>query len=257
MQLKVKNLTAGYAGKHVFQDINVSFAAGQITALLGPNGCGKSTLLKALARLLVPSHGQVLLAEQPLARFSARQLARHLALLPQQHLTPEGGSVAELVAYGRHPWLPLWGRLSAQDRDQVQAAMVRMGVDHLAQQRVSNLSGGQRQRVFLAMLLAQDTPVILLDEPTTWLDINHQIELMKLMGELKAQGKTVVALLHDLNQASRYCDQLVLLAEGAVISHGTPAQVLQPEILKRVFQVDVAVVPEPLSGALMCVHHDN
>lgn len=257
MQLKVENLTAGYAGKRVLQDVSIRFAPGEITALLGPNGCGKSTLLKALARLLVPSQGEVWLAQQPLARFSSRQLARHLALLPQQHLTPEGVSVAELVAYGRHPWLPLWGRLSAQDREQVQSAMVRMGVAHLAQQRVSDLSGGQRQRVFLAMLVAQDTPIVLLDEPTTWLDINHQIELMKLMGEFKAQGKTVVTVLHDLNQASRYCDQLVLLAQGAVITQGTPAQVLQPDVLKRVFQVDVAVVREPLSGALMCVHHDS
>ncbi|ERK09524.1 Iron(III) dicitrate transport ATP-binding protein FecE [Pantoea sp. AS-PWVM4] len=257
MQLRVENLTAGYVGKRVLQDVSVSFPVGQVTALLGPNGCGKSTLLKSLARLLVPSQGEVLVGDQPLARFSARQLARHLALLPQQHLTPEGVSVAELVAYGRHPWLPLWGRLSVQDRAQVQVAMERMGVDHLAPQRVSDLSGGQRQRVFLAMLLAQDTPIVLLDEPTTWLDINHQIELMKLMGELKAQGKTVVTVLHDLNQASRYCDQLVLLAQGALVTQGTPAQVLQPGILKRVFQVDVAVVPEPLSGALMCVHYDN
>ncbi|MEG3130643.1 Fe(3+) dicitrate ABC transporter ATP-binding protein FecE [Pantoea cypripedii] len=257
MQLRVENLAAGYAGKRVLQDVSVSFASGQITALLGPNGCGKSTLLKTLARLLAPDEGQVFIGDQPLARFSSRQLARHLALLPQQHLTPEGVSVAELVAYGRHPWLPLWGRLSAHDREQVQAAMERMGIAQLAQQRVSDLSGGQRQRVFLAMLLAQDTPVILLDEPTTWLDINHQIELMKLMGELKAQGKTVVTVLHDLNQASRYCDQLVLLAAGALVTQGTPTQVLQPEILKRVFQVNVAVVPEPLSGALMCVHHDD
>jgi ferric citrate transport system ATP-binding protein len=257
MQLRVENLAAGYAGKRVLQDVSVSFAAGQITALLGPNGCGKSTLLKTLARLLTPTAGQLFIGDKPLARFSSRQLARHLALLPQQHLTPEGVSVAELVAYGRHPWLPLWGRLSAQDKDQVQAAMARMGIAQLAQQRVSDLSGGQRQRVFLAMLLAQDTPVILLDEPTTWLDINHQIELMKLMGELKAQGKTVVTVLHDLNQASRYCDQLVLLAEGALVTQGTPAQVLQPEVLKRVFQVNVAVVPEPVSGALICVHHDR
>ncbi|WP_163548821.1 Fe(3+) dicitrate ABC transporter ATP-binding protein FecE, partial [Klebsiella pneumoniae] len=232
MRLRTENLTVSYGAQTVLDGLSLALPAGKITALLGPNGCGKSTLLNCFSRLLTPDSGEILLDEKPIAGFSARQLARRLALLPQHHLSPEGITVRELVSYGRSPWLSLWGRLSAEDNERVNVAMSQTRTRNLADRRLTQLSGGQRQRAFLAMVLAQDTPLILLDEPTTYLDINHQVELMRLMVELKRQGKTVVTVLHDLNQASRYCDHLVVLASGRVMAQGAPEAVMKPELLK-------------------------
>ena len=228
MRLRTENLTVSYGAQTVLDGLSLALPAGKITALLGPNGCGKSTLLNCFSRLLTPDSGEILLDEKPIAGFSARQLARRLALLPQHHLSPEGITVRELVSYGRSPWLSLWGRLSAEDNERVNVAMSQTRTRNLADRRLTQLSGGQRQRAFLAMVLAQDTPLILLDEPTTYLDINHQVELMRLMVELKRQGKTVVTVLHDLNQASRYCDHLVVLASGRVMAQGAPEAVMKP-----------------------------
>jgi len=253
MTLRTENLTLRYGTQTVLDGLSLTLPAGKITALLGPNGCGKSTLLNCFSRLLAPQSGSVLLNETPLNDLSSRQLAQRLALLPQHHLTPEGITVRELVAYGRSPWLSLWGRLSTEDNARVNVAMSQTQTHSLAERRLSELSGGQRQRAFLAMVLAQDTPVVLLDEPTTYLDINHQVELMRLMGDLKSQGKTVVAVLHDLNQASRYCDHLVVLANGRVMAQGAPHEVMTPELLKTVFSVEAQIHPEPLSGRPMCV----
>ncbi|UFT95456.1 Fe(3+) dicitrate ABC transporter ATP-binding protein FecE [Pectobacterium carotovorum] len=253
MELTTQNLTAGYGDKRILDGLSLSLPAGKITALLGPNGCGKSTLLKCFAKLLTPESGTIQLNGKPLSAFSARQLSRHLALLPQQHLTPEGITVRDMVAYGRSPWLSLWGRLSPDDRQRVQLAMEKTHIVDLADKRLTDLSGGQRQRAFLAMLLAQDTPVVLLDEPTTYLDINHQVELMKLLHELNQAGKTVVTVLHDLNQASRYCDHLVMLADGRMMAQGSPHEVMKPELLQRVFSIDAEIHAEPVSGQPMCV----
>ncbi|MFY9993660.1 MAG: Fe(3+) dicitrate ABC transporter ATP-binding protein FecE [Leclercia sp.] len=253
MTLRTENLTLRYGTQTVLDGLSLTLPAGKITALLGPNGCGKSTLLNCFSRLLAPQSGSVLLNETPLNDLSSRQLAQRLALLPQHHSTPEGITVRELVAYGRSPWLSLWGRLSTEDNARVNVAMSQTQTHSLAERRLSELSGGQRQRAFLAMVLAQDTPVVLLDEPTTYLDINHQVELMRLMGDLKSQGKTVVAVLHDLNQASRYCDHLVVLANGRVMAQGAPHEVMTPELLKSVFSVEAQIHPEPLSGRPMCV----
>ncbi|GKW31996.1 Fe(3+) dicitrate transport ATP-binding protein FecE [Pectobacterium carotovorum subsp. carotovorum] len=253
MELTTQNLTAGYGDKRILDGLSLSLPAGKITALLGPNGCGKSTLLKCFAKLLTPESGTIQLNGKSLSTFSARQLSRHLALLPQQHLTPEGITVRDMVAYGRSPWLSLWGRLSPDDRQRVQLAMEKTHIVNLADKRLTDLSGGQRQRAFLAMLLAQDTPVVLLDEPTTYLDINHQVELMKLLRELNQAGKTVVTVLHDLNQASRYCDHLVMLADGRVMAEGSPHEVMKPELLQRVFSIDAEIHAEPVSGQPMCV----
>lgn len=189
MRLRTENLTVSYGAQTVLDGLSLALPAGKITALLGPNGCGKSTLLNCFSRLLTPDSGEILLDEKPIAGFSARQLARRLALLPQHHLSPEGITVRELVSYGRSPWLSLWGRLSAEDNERVNVAMSQTRTRNLADRRLTQLSGGQRQRAFLAMVLAQDTPLILLDEPTTYLDINHQVELMRLMVELKRRGK--------------------------------------------------------------------
>lgn len=253
MTLRTENLTVRYGTQIVLDNLSLALPAGKITALLGPNGCGKSTLLNCFSRLLAPESGTVLLNDNPINGFSPRQLARRLALLPQHHLTPEGITVRELVSYGRSPWLSLWGRLSAEDNARVNVAMSQTQTHHLADKRLTVLSGGQRQRAFLAMVIAQDTPIVLLDEPTTYLDINHQVELMHLMHELQTQGKKVIAVLHDLNQASRYCDYLVMLANGRVMAQGAPDEVMKPELLKTVFGVEAEIHPEPVSGRPMCV----
>lgn len=253
MTLRTENLTVRYGTQIVLDNLSLALPAGKITALLGPNGCGKSTLLNCFSRLLAPESGTVLLNDNPINGFSPRQLARRLALLPQHHLTPEGITVRELVSYGRSPWLSLWGRLSAEDNARVNVAMSQTQTHHLADKRLTMLSGGQRQRAFLAMVIAQDTPIVLLDEPTTYLDINHQVELMHLMHELQTQGKKVIAVLHDLNQASRYCDYLVMLANGRVMAQGAPDEVMKPELLKTVFGVEAEIHPEPVSGRPMCV----
>lgn len=253
MPLILTGLSAGYTNKPVLQSLFLALPAGRITALLGPNGCGKSTLLRCCAWLLTPQGGEVLLGNEDLASLSARQLGQRLALLPQQHLVPEGVSVQELVGYGRSPWLNLFGRMGTLDRQRVQAAMEQTQIAQLATQQVCKLSGGQSQRAFLAMALAQDTPLLLLDEPTTWLDINHQIELMALLRERQQQGRTVVAVLHDLNQASRYCDHLVLMSAGCVVASGTPEQVMTPALLQQVFAIKAEVHPDPVSGRPMCI----
>ena len=253
MTLRTENLTLCYGTNKVLDGVSLALPAGKITALLGPNGCGKSTLLNCFSRLLTPQSGSVFLGDNLINTLSPRQLARRLALLPQQHLTPEGITVQELVSYGRNPWLSLWGRLSVKDNARVNDAMSQTRIQHLSDRRLTDLSGGQRQRAFLSMVLAQDTPVVLLDEPTTYLDINHQVELMRLMGELQAQGKTVVAVLHDLNQASRYCDHLVVMEHGHVMAQGTPEAVMTPGMLRSVFNVEMEIHPEPISGRPMCV----
>ncbi|MBM3071508.1 Fe(3+) dicitrate ABC transporter ATP-binding protein FecE [Lelliottia sp. RWM.1] len=253
MRLRTENLTVSYGSQTVLDGLSLTLPEGKITALLGPNGCGKSTLLNCFSRLLAPKSGSVWLEEHSINRLTSRQFARQLALLPQHHLTPEGITVRELVSYGRSPWVSLWGRLSVEDNARVNVAMSQTQTHHLAERRLTELSGGQRQRAFLAMVLAQDTPVVLLDEPTTYLDINHQVELMRLMGTLKTQGKTVVAVLHDLNQASRYCDHLVVLANGRVMAQGSPEEVMQPALLKTVFSVEAEIHPDPVSGRPMCV----
>ncbi|MBE8614384.1 ferric citrate ABC transporter ATP-binding protein FecE [Morganella morganii] len=254
MEIKAKNLTIGYDNKRIIDNLTLTLPAGKITALLGPNGCGKSTLLKCFSRLLTPQSGTLHIGDKPLSTLSSRELSQHMALLPQHPMVPEGITVRELVSYGRSPWLPLWGRLSNDDRQHVKQAMAKTQTESLADRQITELSGGQRQRVFLAMVLAQDTPVILLDEPTTYLDINHQVELMALlMQALKQKRKTVVTVLHDLNQASRYCDHLVLLAQGKLIAQGKPEIVMQPALLQQVFHIDAEIHPEPVSGKPMCI----
>lgn len=253
MQLEAQNVSAGYGDKRVLDNLSLTLPEGKIVALLGPNGCGKSTLLKCFSRLLSPQSGTLSLNSENLAQISARSLARQLAFLPQQHLVPEGITVKELVGYGRSPWLSLWGRLGTRDRRLVKQAMEKTQIDSLAGQRLTDLSGGQQQRAFLAMVLAQNTPVVMLDEPTTYLDINHQVGLMQLLRELNDQGKTIVTVLHDLNQASRYCDYLVLLAKGKVVAQGEPREVMTPALLREVFSIDAQIHPDPISGSPMCV----
>ncbi|QHF45807.1 ferric citrate ABC transporter ATP-binding protein FecE [Pseudomonas sp. S35] len=251
--LQANQLDIGYGGTPIVQGLSFAPPAGKVTALIGPNGCGKSTLLKAFARILKPTQGELTLDGQAYSALSARQLARHIAFLPQVLPVPEGVSVRQLVAYGRSPHNSLWGRLSGNDQSHVTQAMQRLELDNLADRALADLSGGQRQRAWLAMVLAQNAPVVLLDEPTTYLDISHQVELMDLMCELAAEGKTVITVLHDINQACRYAEHLAVMHGGRLVADGAPGEVISAQLMREVFEVQVQIINEPVSGTPMCV----
>ncbi|MBX8535058.1 Fe(3+) dicitrate ABC transporter ATP-binding protein FecE [Pseudomonas cichorii] len=251
--LQAQQLDIGYGDTRIVQSLSFSPPPGKVTALIGPNGCGKSTLLKAFARILTPQAGKLSLDGQAYAQLSPRELARKIAFLPQVLPIPEGVSVRQLVAYGRSPHNSLWGRLSGADRSSVDQALRRMELETLAERPLSDLSGGQRQRAWLAMVLAQDAAIVLLDEPTTYLDISHQVELLDLMRQLSAEGKTVITVLHDINQACRYADHLAVMQAGRLVASGTPDEVLDAELVSRVFDVQVQIMREPVAGTPMCI----
>lgn len=251
--LTIEALEVGYGEVSIIDGLNLQLAQGKITALIGPNGCGKSTLLKTIARILEPRAGQVCLQQQNVHQMDSRALARQMALLPQAPVTPEGVSVRELVGYGRAPWISRWGQLSEADHQIVTEALTETHLLSLADSPVTDLSGGQRQRAWIAMILAQQTELVLLDEPTTWLDIAHQVELLTLLRKLNEVGKTVVVVLHDLNQACRYCDDLVVLRDGQLQAHGRPEAVFTQDLIHNVFDLSAQIDVDPVSGTPICV----
>ncbi|MBD5770991.1 Fe(3+) dicitrate ABC transporter ATP-binding protein FecE [Marinomonas colpomeniae] len=253
MSLSTHNLSVGYHDKAIVKDVSLIIPDGKIVALLGPNGCGKSTLLKAMSRILSPMEGEIHWQGKNLLTEPSRYLATQLALLPQTQPIPEGIKVKDLVAYGRSPYTGFWGRLTTDDNKVIQDAMDKVGVAELAEQLVSELSGGQRQRVWLAMTLAQDTPYLLLDEPTTYMDLSHQVELMELFKTLNDAGKTIVTVLHDINQAARYCDHLIVMKDGEIITQGEPETVLTKDMLKSVFSLNAQIHQDPIAKTPMCV----
>ncbi|MET2896745.1 Fe(3+) dicitrate ABC transporter ATP-binding protein FecE [Vibrio rotiferianus] len=251
--LETQHLSVAY-GKHIIiPNLSVSIPKGKITALIGPNGCGKSTLLKTLVRINKPTSGEVMFEGKPLSNYADKALARSLSLLPQILVSPEGITVRKLVEYGRSPYVSHWGKLGKEDQLIVEQAMHDTGVFEFADQPVESLSGGQRQRAWIAMVMAQDTEVVMLDEPTTYLDMSHQVELMNLMQQMNSKGKTVVVVLHDLNQACRYCDHLVVLEQGQLVAQGTPDEVFTETLLSDVFDLKARVFRDPISNTPMCV----
>ncbi len=251
--LSVEKLNVAYGNNTIIENLSLTIPKGKITALIGPNGCGKSTLLKTLARINKPKSGTVLLDATPLEQYSSKSLAKRLSMLPQTHTSPEGITIQKLVEYGRAPYTSHWGKLSPEDKAMVANAMQATGVDTLAHHSIDALSGGQRQRAWIAMIVAQDTEIVMLDEPTTYLDLSHQIELMRMMQNMHAQGKTVIVVLHDLNQACRYCDHLVVLKQGQLVTQGAPKDVFTQSLLKEVFDLEALVIEDPVSGTPMCV----
>ena len=251
--ITTKQLKVAYGDKTIIDNLTLTIPEGKITALIGPNGCGKSTLLKALSRINRIQSGDIYLQNTSLSDIKDKHLAQRLSMLPQVVVSPEGVTVRKLVEYGRSPYVSHWGRLSSYDKQKVAEAMQQTGVLELAEHKIESLSGGQRQRAWIAMILAQDTEVVMLDEPTTYLDLSHQIELMNLMRAMNQQGKTVIVVLHDLNQACRYCDHLVVLKEGQLVAQGTPEQVFTEQMLENVFNLDAAVVEDPIALSPMCV----
>ena len=252
--LHTEQLTLAYDQAVIVDGMDLTIPSGRITALVGPNGCGKSTLLRGLARLLAPRGGAAFLDGKAIHRLPTRQLARQLGILPQSPTAPEGLTVRELAAQGRYPhqsWLQQW---SAEDEAAVERALALTGVAALAERPVDALSGGQRQRAWIAMTLAQETEVILLDEPTTYLDLSHQIEVLTLLERLnREEGRTIVMVVHDLNHATRHAHHVVALKGGAVAAAGPPAEVVTSQLLRAVFGVEGAVVPDPRTGVPLCV----
>jgi iron complex transport system ATP-binding protein len=253
-RLEADDLTLGYAGTDVGRALDLRVPTGAVTVVVGANACGKSTLLRGLARLLRPRAGTVLLDGADIHRLPSRQVARTLGLLPQQPVAPEGVTVADLVGRGRHPHRGALGRWTAQDEEAVTEALVLTGTLDLADRVVDELSGGQRQRVWIAMALAQGTDLLLLDEPTTYLDVAHQVEMLDLLADLNARrGTTIVMVLHDLNLSARYADHLVALREGRVVAEGAPRDVVTEELVREVFGLDSVVVDDPVSHTPLVV----
>lgn len=252
--LAAEGLRVSYGERAVLDELTLAVTPGSVTALVGPNGSGKSTLLKALARLLSPGAGAVTLDGKLLSRMPTAEVARRLAILPQGPVAPEGLTVRELVEQGRFPHVGALRMLRAQDHAAIAAALERTGMAAFAQRPLDALSGGERQRAWIALALAQETPILLLDEPTTFLDIGHQLEVLELVRQLnQAQAMTVVMVLHDLNQAARYSDRMVVLQQGRVVADGLPVAVLTPALLERVFGVRANIVTDPVSGTPVCL----
>jgi iron complex transport system ATP-binding protein len=251
--LVARGLTLAYDRHVVVRDLDLDVPTGGFTAVVGPNGCGKSTLLKALARTHRPDAGEVLLDGRPIGAYRSKEVARRLAFLPQAPVAPDQVTVRDLVGRGRHPYHSVLRQWLPEDAGIVDAALAVTGVADLADRPVAELSGGQRQRVWLALVLAQDTRYVLLDEPTTFLDIAHQVDLLDLCQDLQLDGRTVVAVLHDLNLAARYATNLVVMRDGAVVAQGEPGAVLTAELVRDVFGLACEVVPDPQVGAPMVV----
>ncbi|GAA3158422.1 ABC transporter ATP-binding protein [Blastococcus jejuensis] len=254
VRLAAERVRLAYDDRVVVDDLDLELTEGSFTAIVGPNGCGKSTLLRALGRLMRPQAGRVLLDGRAIARTPTREVARVLGLLPQTPTAPEGLTVADLVARGRHPhqsWLRQWSR---DDEAVVAEALAWTDLSDLADRPVDELSGGQRQRAWISMALAQGTDLLLLDEPTTYLDLSHQIDVLDLVFRLHAdRGRTVVVVLHDLNLAARYAQRLVAMKDGALVASGTPAEVLTERLLADVFDLEARVIPDPVAGTPMVV----
>ncbi|MFF0821854.1 MULTISPECIES: ABC transporter ATP-binding protein [Micromonospora] len=246
--IELDSVTVGYDRRTVCRDVSLRVAEGSFTVFIGPNGCGKSTLLRTVARVLRPSEGRVAVLGRDVRGYSRRQYARTVGLLPQGIEAPAGMTVTDLVLRGRHPHRSPLSRWTAQDEQAVSSALDVTGTTGFGDRILAELSGGQRQRAWLAMLLAQDTPILLLDEPTTYLDIAHQYEVLDLLADLHAGGRTVVAVLHDLNQAARYATDLVVLRGGHVAETGHPATVLTPDLVADVFGLRCRIVPDPVTG---------
>ncbi|MFI0941516.1 ABC transporter ATP-binding protein [Streptomyces sp. NPDC021020] len=261
-RLQARKLHLAYDGRPVVEDLDLDVPSGRITAVVGANACGKSTLLRALARLLAPRAGAVELDGAALRSLPTRELARKLGILPQTPVAPEGLTVGDLVGRGRAPHQTWWRQWSAADEEAVNAALAATDLADLVDRPVDELSGGQRQRAWMAMAVAQGTPVLLLDEPTTYLDLAHQIDVLDLITDLnRREGRTVVMVLHDLNQACRYADHVIAMKAGRIVAEGAPAEVVTEATVEDVFGLRCRVVPDPVSGTPLVIpmgrHHDD
>lgn len=252
-RLAAEGLTVGYGGEPILQDVDFPVPSGAITVLVGPNGCGKSTLLKTMARILTPTKGEVCLDGRPIRAIPTRDVARRLALLPQGPVAPEGLTVRELVAQGRYPHQSFLRQWSAEDSRAVDQALQLTVLHPLAERPVQGLSGGQRQRAWIAMVLAQETDLILLDEPTTFLDLKVQVDVMSCLAGIARAGRTLVVVLHELNIAAAFADHLVMMRAGRIVAKGHPTAIMTPKILRDVFDLDAQIIADPMTGRPVCI----
>jgi ABC-type cobalamin/Fe3+-siderophores transport system ATPase subunit len=253
-RLSAADLTLGYAAIKVLDHVDVVIPNGKITALIGANGSGKSTLLRALGRIIQPLGGMVTLDGKAIAEMPGKAIAQTLALLPQAPVSPDGLTVRQLCRFGRHPHRGMLSRTTRHDEEIVEASLAATGLSDLAERPLDRLSGGQRQRAWIAMALAQETPILLLDEPTTYLDIAHQLEVLELLKELNEKsGRTIVMVVHDLNHAAQYADHIIAVADGGIHAAGSPADLLKPELIRAVFRIDAVVISHPVDGTPLCL----
>ncbi|WP_430593260.1 ABC transporter ATP-binding protein [Humidisolicoccus flavus] len=252
-RLSAESISLSYDRREIVHDLSVTVPTGGFTVIIGPNACGKSTLLRGLSRLLSPSSGRVVLDGQTINSYPAKEVARRLGLLPQSAIAPDGITVADLVARGRYPHQNLMRQWSEADERAVDEALEATGTADLAARPVDALSGGQRQRVWVAMVLAQETDLLLLDEPTTFLDVAHQVELMELFAQLNGQRRTLVAVLHDLNHAARYATHIIAMRDGAIVAEGPPEQVITSQRVQEIFGLANVVIPDPVTGGPLVV----
>lgn len=255
--ISTNNLDISYEEALIVNAMDMNIPQGKITSIIGPNGCGKSTVLKAVGRLLKPKNGMVYLSGEDIRKLSTKEIAKQMAILPQSPTAPSGLTVSELVAYGRFPHQKGFGKLTPEDKEIVKWALTVTKLMEYEHREVDTLSGGQRQRVWIAMALAQQTDIILLDEPTTYLDLAHQLEILTLLFELnRDQGCTIAMVLHDLNLAARFSDYMIAIRSGKIISHGMPEEVMCAEVLREVFSIDAEIVHEPKTGRPVCLTYD-
>lgn len=257
-ELRASGLGVGYGERLVLDDVHLNVPTGRVSAVVGPNGCGKSTLLRTMARVLTPREGSVLLDGRSVHEQPSRDVARVLGLLPQTTIAPERLTVLELVQRGRYPHRGAFGRWRPEDQEAVDRALAATATTDFADRAVDELSGGQRQRAWIAMVLAQETPLLLLDEPTTYLDLAHRLEVLRLLRRLNADsGTTVVMVLHDLDEACRYADHLIAMRDGAIVAQGPPTEIVTPALVEEVFGVRCVTVPDPVAGTPLVVPLDD
>ncbi|MEZ2190425.1 ABC transporter ATP-binding protein [Corynebacterium sp. CCM 9204] len=253
VHLALENVTVGYDGDAIIRDLSLELPHREFTAVIGPNGCGKSTLLKTFSRMLKPTRGRVLIDGTNMSRIPTKRIARAVGVLPQSPISPEGITVADLVSRGRYPHQHILSQFSVEDERAVDDALIHTGLADLAGARLDELSGGQRQRAWIAMVLAQNTRVMLLDEPTTFLDISTQTDVLDLCASLHDRGRTLVAVLHDLNMAARYATHVIAMKSGRVITQGHPDDVFSLDMLREVFDLDAHILRDPDTGRPLIV----
>ncbi len=249
-----EDLYVSYGGPKIIEGLNVVIPSGEVTAIIGPNGCGKSTLLKALSRILTPEEGSVRLDGTDIKSIPTREVARKLGILTQNHREPEAISVSDLVRRGRYPHQGIFDQWSTEDQNAVERALEVTGLGEHKEETVDELSGGQKQRAWIAMILAQDSTLMLLDEPTTHLDIPHQMEILEMLVKLSVhEGRTIVLVLHDINMASRYCTNLIGMKEGKILTTGKPSKVVTTEMVESIFGLKALVIEDPVTGSPLCI----
>jgi iron complex transport system ATP-binding protein len=255
--IKAEKIEVGYSDRIIIEQLDIEIPIGKTTTIIGPNGCGKSTFLKALGRILDIKKGTILLEGKDIHKMGTKEIARQMAILPQSPIAPDGVTVEELVSYGRFPYQKGLGKLKMEDKKIIDWAIEATNLSGLKEAEVDNLSGGQRQRVWIAMALAQETDIILLDEPTTYLDMAYQLEVLELLDQLNKQyGCTIIMVLHDLNLAARFADHMVAFCDGEVVKAGNPNEVMTNQILRQVYQIDANVVIDPSCNRPICLSYE-